>query len=147
MRRTQRGITVLHYATGGLKVIVNELEVEELAAEDSGDAVCKHVCSSFVVYTEKKLPQAIENGNYDKDVMRKKGEGMLKYVTRRHISFNELTKEGWDIPPLAKGYILMRVANLLDKARDLVEMSSGGDYKYEGMQRYLKRLERPIPGS
>eukprot|EP00973_Karenia_brevis_P062994 8756884-Karenia_brevis.AAC.1 len=34
-QKTQRGMTILHYATGNLKLIINELEVDELTAEDS----------------------------------------------------------------------------------------------------------------
>eukprot|EP00973_Karenia_brevis_P029485 4067626-Karenia_brevis.AAC.1 len=33
-QKTKRGMTILHYAAGNLKVIINELEVEELTAED-----------------------------------------------------------------------------------------------------------------
>ena len=59
----------------------------------------------------------------------------------------KLAKEGWEVPSLAKGYILLKDAHLPDKARDLIEMWSGGVYEYADMQKWLKRLERPIPGS
>ena len=58
-------MSILHHAAGGLKVIIHELEAEEFTSEDSGDAVYKHMCSSSVEYTEKKLPQAIEKGIND----------------------------------------------------------------------------------
>ena len=70
----------------------------------------------------------IERAFSDKDCVRRKGENMLQYCTRRNTLFKKLAKEGWDIPSETKGYILLRDANLNDKARDLIEMWSGGVY-------------------
>ena len=96
---------------------------------------------------EKKLPQAIESGIYDKDLVRRRNEGMLQYTIRRDKLFKQLTKEGWEVPSLAKGYILLRDAHLPEKARDLIEMWTSGVYEYAEIQKYLKRLERPVPGA
>ena len=98
-------------------------------------------------FLKKKLPVAIEEGLYDKEMPRKRGESMLQYCTRRKTLFRKLEKEGWKIPDEPKGYLLLRDAHLPDKARDLVEMWTGGIYNYPEMQMYLKRLERPIPGN
>ena len=76
--------------------------------------------------------------------VRRRGEGMLQYCIRPDKLFKSLTKEGWDIPPAAKGYILFRDAHIPENARGLIEMWSGGDYEYPDMQRFLKKLERPI---
>ena len=146
-QKTQQGMTILHYSSGDLKVIINELEVDVLCADDSGEVVLKHIQSQYMEYLEKKLPQKIEQCFFDRDLARKKGESMLQYCTRRNTLFKQLAKEGWEIPELPKGYILLRDANLPDKARDLIEMWSGGIYNYTEMQQYLKRLERPMPGS
>jgi len=140
-------MTILGFANGDLKLIINELEIENLTADDSGQQVLKHILASYAEYMEKKLPQVIENGIYDKDVSRRRNEGMLPYCIRRDKLFKQLEKEGWTIPAEAKGYILLRDSHLPEKARDLIEMWSGGDYTYPGMQKYLKKLERPVPGS
>ena len=149
--KTQRGMIILNFATGDLKLIVNELEVEHLTSEDSGDIVLKHVQSSFAEYQEKKMPNAIEAAIYDKDTRRRRGEGMLQYCARRKTHFKELKKQGIDLPDQAKGYILMRDAQLTDKARELLEMWSGGTYPYDAttpnMNTWLKKLERPVPGT
>jgi len=145
--KAQQGMTILQFATADLKLIINELEIEDLTADTSGQIVLKHIQTSYAEYTEKKLPQAIENGIYDSAVQRKKGEGMLPYVLRRDKLFKKLAKEGWDIPDEAKGYILLRDAHLPDKARDLLEMWTSGVYSYPEIQKCLKRLERPVPGS
>ena len=62
------------------------------------------------------MPNAIEQGIYDKDTRRRNNEGMIQYCTRRKNHFKELKKQGFDLPDLAKGYILMRDAKLTDKA-------------------------------
>jgi hypothetical protein len=140
-------MTIFNHATGDLKLVINELELHELCSEDSGSLVSKHIYEAYEEYMEKKLPQSIESGIYDKDVSRRRGEGMLQYCIRRDKLFKSLTKEGWDIPIAAKGYILLRDAHLPEKARDLIEMWSGGDYDYPSLQKLLKKLERPTPGS
>ena len=145
--KTQQGMTILNSAHGDLKLVINELEIEELTAEDSGQVVLKHVQKSYAEYMEKKLPQAIENAIYDKGLLRKQSESMLQYCLRRDKLFKKLAKEGWSIPETAKGYILLRDAHLPDKARDLIEMWTAGDYEYTAMQKYLKKLERPVPGT
>ena len=95
-------MTILHYSSGDLKHVINELEVEDLTADDSGTAVYKHIQNAYNEYLEKKLPQAIEAGLFDKDVARRRGEGMLPYCLRRDTLFKKLAKEGWEIPSLAK---------------------------------------------
>ena len=128
--KAQQGMTIFNHATGDLNLIINELETDVLFAEDSGEVVYKHIQTSFAEYAEKKLPQSIENCIYDKNVARRRGEGMLQYCIRRDKLFKSLAKEGWSIPDEAKGYILLRDAILPEKARDLIEMWSEGDYEY-----------------
>ena len=70
--KTQPGMTISNHATGDLNVITNEFEVGDLIAEDSSWAVFKHIQSSDAEYMEKQLPQAIEQGIYDKDVTRRR---------------------------------------------------------------------------
>ena len=55
---TQRGMTILHYATGDLKLIINELDVNTLTAQDSGNTVFIHVQKAYAKYLVKKLPQS-----------------------------------------------------------------------------------------
>ena len=57
---TQHGMTIMHYAGGDLKTIINELSIEDLTDRESGQIVVKHIQSSFREYTEHKLPKAIE---------------------------------------------------------------------------------------
>ena len=118
--KAQQGMTILHYSTGDLKIVINELDIAELTSEDSGNGVLKHIQTSYAEYMEKKLPQAIENGIYDQDLPRKKSEGMRQYCLRRDKLFKKMAKEGWTIPDAAKGYIHLRDAQLNDKARDFI---------------------------
>ena len=67
--KNQQRTTIVNYATGDLDGVIKELEVEELIGEDSGWIVFKHIQMSYAEYMEKKLPQAIEHGIYDKDVV------------------------------------------------------------------------------
>ena len=68
----------------------NELEVDVLCADDSGEVVLKHIQSQYMEYLEKKLPQKIEQCFFDRDLARKKGESMLQYCTRRNTFGRQL---------------------------------------------------------
>ena len=37
--KTQQGLAILHHSDGDLKVLINELDLDTLTAEDSGQAV------------------------------------------------------------------------------------------------------------
>ena len=64
MQKCQMGMTLLHYASGDLRLIINELTIEELTAENSGSRVFDHVKEAFSEYVEKKLPKAIESAPF-----------------------------------------------------------------------------------
>ena len=145
--KTQQGLIMLQNSSGDLKLLINELDIEDLTAEDSGEKVLKHIQSAYAEYLEKKLPQAIEACFYDSNISRRKGESMLAYVMRRDTLFKKLAKEGWTVPDEAKAYLLLRDAHLPDKAKELIEMWTNGAYRYSEMQKLLKKLERPVPGS
>ena len=67
---------------------------------------------------------------------------MLAYCIRRDRLFKKLKKEGWDIPDLPKGYILLRDSKITDGNRDLVEVWTKGEYTNDNVRDALKRLER-----
>ena len=100
--KNQQGMVIMNYAQGDLRVIINELEIEDLTDEDGGQKVLKHVEKSYSEYKERKLPQAIEDAIFDTALSRKAGESMLQYCTRRHTLFKELKKYGWDLPETPK---------------------------------------------
>ena len=145
--RTQQGMIIMHYSAGDLRAVIDELEIEDLTGEDGGTTVLKHIEQSYAEYKERKLPQAIEDSLFDNHLPRRAGESMLQYCHRRHTLFKHLKKEGWEIPDIPMGYILYRDARLTDSGRDLIEIWSQGEYGYEKMQVWLKKLERPIPGT
>ena len=72
---------------------------------------------------------------------------MVTYIARRRTRFEKLKKEGWTIPEKEKGYFLYRDSNLPEKARELVEIWSGGEYDWDSMCKFLRKLERPVPGA
>ena len=119
--KTQRGMTILHHSHGDLKLLVNELDIDILTAEDSGQVVFDHIKTSYSEYLEKKLPKAIEQGLYDHDGHRKRDETMLQYISRKKTLLDELEKAKCPLPSHFKGYVMMRNAKLPDKAWDTIE--------------------------
>ena len=48
--RSQRGVTIMQYASGDWKAIINELDIDDLTAKDSGDRVIKLIEKEYAEY-------------------------------------------------------------------------------------------------
>ena len=85
-QKTQRGMTILHCADGDLKTLINELDIEQLTSENSGQLVYDYIHDAFEEYLVTKLPQATEECLFGSDGKRRNGEGMLMYIARKMVS-------------------------------------------------------------
>jgi len=139
-------MTILHYAGGDLKLIINELDVETLTHEQGGERVKEHVLDSFKEYLDKKLPKAMERALFSNDAKRHRGETMIQYISRKKTLLNELDRAKCPLPSNAKGYLMLRDAGLPEKAWDTVETWTHGAYELPEIVTSLRKLERPIPG-
>ena len=81
--KTQRGMTILHHSHGDLKLLVNELDIDILTSEDSGQTVFDHIKINYSEYLEKKLPKAIERALYNPAGQRKRDGG--RHAARDHV--------------------------------------------------------------
>ena len=126
--KEQRGLVILHYALGDLKVLGNELDILELTAEDGGQKVRNLIATQYAEYIDRKLPKALERALFTHESKRRRDETMIQYTSRKRVLFNELDRAKCILPPNAKGYITLRDAHLSDKAWDMVDTWTHGDY-------------------
>ncbi len=134
----QQGLTIMSYSTKDLRVIINELDIEQLTDEGSGDCVPKPVQNSYQEYMERKLPKALEEAVFKKSSQKQKNETFLQYVTRKNALPKQLEKH-WDFEQL-KGYILLRDAHLSVTLYDTVQTWTRNDYKHAEISMHLKGL-------
>jgi hypothetical protein len=139
-------MTILHYAYGDLKILINELDIEELTSDYSGETVFKHIHNSYSEYFHRKLPKAMEQSIFDDKANRHSGESMLQFTSRKRALLKKLDKAECKLPSTAKGYLLLRGAKLSDRAWDMVETWLQGNYEENDVIDALKKLERPVPG-
>ena len=144
--KTQAGMTILHYACGDLKILINELDVDTLTHPDSGTIVYKHVYNNFKEHLNKKLPKALERAIWDEKGTRLRDETMLQYTSKKRSLLRELDRVDCELPSKAKGYLMLRGAKLNDRAWDMMETWLQGNYELDDVVEKLKQLERPIPG-
>ena len=144
--RAQRGMAILQYAQGDLKLVINELSAEALTGGDSGEVVLAHARESYSEYLVKKLPKAMERALFSPGTKRRKQERMVQYVARKRTLLNELSRSKCELPSNAQGYIMLRDASLSERAWDTVETWTEGDYDAARLAQCLRKLERPIPG-
>ena len=105
----------MQYAIGDLRALIDDLEIEDLTAKDSGESIIKMIKSEYAEYLVAKKPVRFEEAFYDEKWCRERGERMIAYCSRRRTRFAKLKKEGWSVPDDLKGYMLYRDANLLKK--------------------------------
>lgn len=143
--KSQRGLTILQYSTGDLKVIINELELSKLTSDDSGQLVLEHVKGSYREYLERRLPRLIEKALFSPEGRRQKSEGLVQYVARKKTLLGDLTRSKCDLPASVQGYVLLRDAMLPDKAWDMIETWTRGDYDMSDVAHYYRcRIKREL---
>ena len=52
--KQQQGMTILHYTTGDVRLVISELDVTTLAAMEGGEQVFKHLQKSYSEYSKKR---------------------------------------------------------------------------------------------
>ena len=118
-------MTMLHYVTGDLNLIINELDVDVLASQTSGQDVLAHITKEFAEYMDKELPRTMERALFMQESRRHKHESMIQYVARKKQLIQELDRTHCVPPDTAKGYILLRDALLPDRAWDTRNLDAG----------------------
>jgi hypothetical protein len=79
----------MQYAQGDLKLIINELDIDVLTAEDSGEQVLRHIQESFLECTDKSMPKALQRALFAHEGKRGRGETLLHYTARKRTLFAE----------------------------------------------------------
>eukprot|EP00959_Pyramimonas_sp_CCMP1952_P118758 2482699-Pyramimonas_sp.AAC.1 len=86
------------------------------------------------------MPRAFEKAVYTSQ--REKGQSMLEYTLAAVARFNELKREGVQLPAEARGYIMMRRAKLGDKGEDMIKTRTAGSFKEDEVIKALRRLDK-----
>ena len=69
------------------------------------------------------------------------------HCSRKNTMFKELERAKVILPSEFKGYLMMRDAQIGPRAWDTINGWSKQTYDYKSIVGYLKKLERPVPGS
>ena len=83
--REQGGLVMLHYAIGDLKVLINELTIEQLTDPDGVRMARELIATQFKEYIDRKLPKAMEKALFMHDGKRRRDEAMVQYTARKRI--------------------------------------------------------------
>eukprot|EP00971_Amphidinium_carterae_P098314 1944818-Amphidinium_carterae.1 len=79
----QQGLILLSVAKGDLKLIINELTLDELTAYNGGERVYQLVHNTFEWALKRTLPRKLETCLYGSSGERQRGEGFLAYTARK----------------------------------------------------------------
>ena len=81
----QRGMTILHYADGHFRTLINQLDVEQPTAENSGELVYNQIKETYEEYFDKPFGTAAENCLFGSDGTRRKGESLIEEVGNLNV--------------------------------------------------------------
>ena len=139
--KKRQGMAIMGYASGKLKQIIDALEEDQIVDDSGGMLVMEHIQKQYQHYVDKRLPIAIDRVLYSRDAYRSQNEGMLEYLARKKTLFIELDREKCVLPQEAKGYLLLKHANLSEKQRDRIDTWCEGNYDLERIADFLRKLE------
>jgi hypothetical protein len=94
----QQGLLIMQYAAGELRQLLDNLDLEELTQEDSGMKTLEYIKKQYSEFIVAKKPVRIEEAFYDADRCRRRGEGLLTYITRRKRAFHKVIKRRLGYP-------------------------------------------------
>eukprot|EP00969_Alexandrium_andersonii_P210855 9312735-Alexandrium_andersonii.AAC.1 len=145
--KKQQGLLLLQHAQGDLKLVINELDIDDLTGEDSGDLVLTHIKKAYHHFLHQNLPRNFEMAIYDSAGHRQNQEGMLQYTTRKRALYRQLEKAGCSLPDVARGYVMMHDGKVSNQGWDTVMQWTNGSYEEEKVIDALRKLERPLRGA
>ena len=90
---SQRGLIIMNYRKGDLRKLLDNFEIEDLTTKDSGQVAYDYIEAEYSQFIVSKKTLRIEEAFYDSDRCRKKGEGLVTYISRRKDRFHKLQKE------------------------------------------------------
>ena len=105
-------MTILHYADGDLRTLINELDVDQLTAENSGELVYNHIKETYEEYIDEPLATAAEKLFVRLGWETSKGRD----PSRKNGLFKEMDRAKFPLPNEGKGYLLLRDAMLGPRA-------------------------------
>ena len=138
----KRGVKLLRQLTGAASVAVDDLEVADITSEHGVKNIMQKLREFFTPHLEVSLPRAFETAVYGTPKQPK--ETFAEYAKRMERCFNNLTKEGVDLPGDARGYIMYRQAALTEAQDHKLLTWSQGKYGRAEITSALRRLDKVI---
>ena len=138
----KRGAKLVRALVGAAKLATEDLEFEAITAEDGVKNVMSRLREFFQPHLEVSLPRAFEAAVYGQQKQPK--ESFIEYIARAERNFQNLKKEGVELPAGAQGYILYRQAGLTEAQDQKILTWSEGKYDRALIISGLRRLDKVI---
>ena len=101
--RKQAG-RVLRKLSGDARLACEDLTEDEILDDDGVSLILEKLDEYFGPYLEQTMPRAFEQAVYGG--LRTRGQTLLAYTAASQTRFTQLKREGVDLPPEARGYII-----------------------------------------
>ena len=138
----KRGAKLVRALVGAAKLATEDLEFEAITAEDGVKNVMSRLREFFQPHLEVSLPRAFEAAVYGPQKQPK--ESFIEYIARAERNFQNLKKEGVELPAGAQGYIMYRQAGLTEAQDQKILTWSEGKYDRALIISGLRRLDKVI---
>eukprot|EP00971_Amphidinium_carterae_P190729 3784927-Amphidinium_carterae.1 len=141
--KQQQGLILLNAAKDDLKLIINELTLDELTDTNGGERIYQLVQSTFDWALKRTLPRKLESCLYGSSGERQRGEGFLAYTARKLQQYRELETSGLTLPSQVKGYIMAKHGRLTNSQWETMTSWTSGSLELSTVSDALCRMDRP----
>ena len=97
----KRGAKVMKAVSGVAKDALEDLDIEEILKPGGVEVIVNILDKAFAPYLEQTMPRAFERAVYNGH--REKSQSLLTYTVAAQARFNELRREGVDLPGPTRG--------------------------------------------
>eukprot|EP00971_Amphidinium_carterae_P200414 3977026-Amphidinium_carterae.1 len=141
--KQQQGLLLLSSAKDDLKLIINELSLDDLTQPDGGERVYQLINNTFDWALKRTLPRKLEACLYGSSGERQRAEGFLAYTARKLQQYRELEQSGLALPSQVKGYIMAKHGKLTNAQWETMTTWTAGSLEMSTVSEALRRLDRP----
>jgi len=135
-KQARRTLSVL---SGAALAAVLTIEDKVLMSDSGAEKILQVLDALYEPFSETKTPKKFLRAVFEG--ARERSETMTAYTSRKTTEMIELSREGCELPEMARGLILLKHARLQERDHEDMRTWLCGNYHYDAVLKALHKLE------
>ena len=123
--KVKHGARLMQHIKGEAEMLLETLSVEDIIKEDGDKAIFAMLDEKFLPQPRDLLHSALKNFFYD--LVIKPGESYQQFLARFDAAHRKLVEQSAELPPVARGYMLIKKLKLDQKDESMILTATKGD--------------------